>query len=537
MAVFAQAPDRHPDAALRATVDAGTGVVVSTHHLANAAGARILAAGGNAVDAAIAVNAVLGVVRPETCGLGGDLFALVHRPDDAAPAAVNASGRAGSGADASMLRAQGLTSVPLRSPVTVTVPGCVDGWGSLIDRFGSMTLDRVLAPAIELAAEGFEVSGELADSLAAINGLIGDQPSAATLYPDGSPPAPGSSIRRPELANTLDSIATGGRDAFYSGEPGEAIVAATDGVIRMEDLAVGQADWVEPLGLGLHGLDAWTIPPNSQGYLTLAATWIAERLDADRGSALRHHQLIEAYRSVAWERDRLVADPATAPLDPDRLADPRRLGARLATIDADTVTMWPRPRPAPGGTAFMCVIDSDAMGVSLIQSNFHGIGSGLSAGATGVFLHNRGAGFSLEPGHPNELTPGRRPLHTLSPTLWTERGRLRLLLGTRGGEYQPQLLVQVVDHLLGAGLPLADAVAQPRWVLDRFGPGTGSDLLVESRMSPNAVEGLRARGHVVTLAGPWERGWGPVAVIAAGATTIEASGDPRVSTSGATTVP
>ncbi len=235
---------------------------------------------------------------------------------------------------------------------------------------------------------------------------------------------------------------------------------------------------------------------------------------------------------MAWERGHLATDPDTAPLDPAELLSPDRLDSRLARIRPDATTNWPASRPAPGGTMYLCVRDGAGLGISLIQSNFRGIGCGIAAGATGVFLHDRGSGFTLEPGHRNELAPGRRPLHTLSPTLWTEDGRLRLLLGTRGGQYQPQLLLQVAAHHLGAGIDLPEAMALPRWIVDHWGPDERHRVTAEDRIGSRVLSGLRERGHDITSTGPWQRGWGPVAAIATGADTVEGAGDPRVSTSG-----
>jgi gamma-glutamyltranspeptidase/glutathione hydrolase len=345
-------------------------------------------------------------------------------------------------------------------------------------------------------------------------------------------PEPGDVITRPDLARTLEEIAAGGREAFYMGAVGEGITAATRGAIRSGDLGVRQAEWVEPLGLDVFGLRGWTIPPNSQGYLTLAAAWIAARVAGshDPGDPGYHHALVEAYRAVAWERDDLVADPATAPLPASRLVDPDRLGTLASHIRPDSAAVWPAERAVPGGTTYLCTRDSNGLGVSLIQSNFHGIGSGLAAGATGVFLHNRGAGFTLRRGHPNELMPGRRPLHTLSPTLWTRKGDLQLLLGTRGGHQQPQSLVQVAAHHLFAGLPLAEALAQSRWTIAGWGPGAEHAVVVEPGMAEGVVAGLAARGHSASAADDWQGGWGPVAAIAVTDQAVEAAADPRVST-------
>lgn len=515
------------------TVADASGIVVSPHHMASRAGIDVLHAGGSAVDAAIAVNAVLGVVLPDTCGPGGDLFALVHTPDSPEPFALNASGRAGSGITADDLRDRGFGDIPYRSPWSVTVPGCVDGWEALVERFGALALSDALRPAIDIAEHGFEVSTELADSLARGQQLLEGQGSAPALYRDSRPPIAGEVLTRPRLAEVLRGISSDGRDAFYASEVGRGIVAATDGAITAEDLSRPQADWITPARLDLFDRTAWTIPPNSQGYLTLATLWIFLHLDPpdDPNDPLYQHLLIEAYRSVAWEREDTVSDPATA-ASADALLDPARLEERASRISRSATTRWPVPNAAPSGTAYMTVLDGRGMGVSFIQSNYAGIGSGLSAADTGVWLHNRGAGFNLLPGHPNEYAAGKRPLHTLSPTLWTRAGVLDLLLGTRGGDQQPQYLAQFAAHHFHAGLCTDDAQMWPRWSMDQPAPGTDSSVEVESRHAPSTIDGLRRLGHAVSVAGPYERGWGPISAIDVGG-LHKGSADPRVSTSSA----
>ncbi len=519
----------------RPLVATGPGAVaVTPHALATAAAIEVVADGGNAADAAVAANAVQGVVAPETCGIGGDLFALVWRPGDSWPRALNASGRAGSRVSAARLRASGHTEVPRHGAASVTVPGCVDGWEEVLTAAGTRPLARVLAPAIDAAA-GFPASPELCTALTSLRDELAGVPAAAALYPGGAPPAPGQVLARPGLARTLDAIAADGRGAFYGGPAGEGIVAATGGEITTEDLARRQADWVEPLGADVWGLQAWTIPPNSQGWLTLAAAWLLARLDppADPADPAWVHAQVEAYRAVAWERDDLVADPDRLATPPADLVDPDRLEARLADISPDRPASWPATAPAPGGTAYLCVVDADGMAVSLIQSNFHGIGSRRGAGESGVLLHNRGAGFTLDPGHPNELAPGRRPLHTLSPTLWTRAGALDLVLGTRGGDQQPQYLLQAAAARYGLGDAPGAAQQRPRWSM-LLAPGAPSRLQVEKRMAAAVVAGLRARGHPVEVAGPWMGGWGPVSAIAVdGDGTKTGAADPRVSTAAA----
>lgn len=515
-------------------VSAGPDAIVTPHYLATRAGTAVLHNGGTAADAAVAANAVLGVVAPETCGIGGDLLALVHSPTMDEPAALNASGRAGSGAAAELVRAEGLRSIPLPSRWAVTVPGCVDGWVALHQRYGALPFGKLLEPAIGLASRGFEASLELARSLARHARVLSSQPSGLNLYPNGGAPRPGEMLTRHDLAVTLQRIAAEGREAFYGGGVAAAMVAATGGILTIDDLAANKADWVKPLSLEVMGHRGWTIPPNSQGYLTLAASWIFEQLDPPRDPANPEftHAAIEAYRSVAWERDRLAVDPAHSELPPDQLLEPSRLAERLERIDMGRRVAWPAPQPAPGGTAYLCVSDSTGMGVSLIQSNYHGIGSGIGVGAAGFFLHDRGSSFTLEAGHPNELAPRKRPLHTLSPSLWTRDNALTMLLGTRGGDYQPQTLLQMVAHLLWAKVSPAEAQRLPRWVTgldDKHGSVVNHEPLYANSHCADLVQ----RGHQLEATPGWMGGWGPVSLTTTSAREVIGAADPRVATTDA----
>jgi gamma-glutamyltranspeptidase/glutathione hydrolase len=509
--------------------------VVTPHYLATRAGTTVLESGGNAVDAAVAANAALGVVAPETCGIGGDLLALVHAPETNEPAALNASGRAGSGADANEARAEGLGSIPVRSRWAVTVPGCVDGWVALHRRYGSLPFEKVLEPAIGLARSGFAVSVELAQSLARLAHVLGPQPAGRNLYPDGLPPEPGAKLQRSDLATTLELIAVEGRDAFYGGRVAEEIAEATCGILTADDLAVDQADWMQGLSLDIMGHTGWTIPPNSQGYLTLAAAWIFEQLDPPRDPADPEfaHAAIESYRSVAWERDRFAADPHCCELPSDQLLSPYRLAERVDRIDLRRRANWPAPRPGPGGTAYLCVWDATGMGVSLIQSNYHGIGSGIGIAAGGFFLHDRGSAFTLDPAHPNELAPGKRPLHTLAPSLWTKDNALSMLVGTRGGDFQPQLLLQMATNLLWAGVQPAEAQLLPRWIVGL--DSTSGSTVNHEPLLDSMQTGLIGRGHSMKPTAGWMGGWGPVSLIAASDSSLLGVTDPRVSTTKAAT--
>ena len=483
--------------------------------------------GGNAVDAAIAANAVLGVVCPEACGVGGDLFALIHRPDDHTPLALNASGRAGSNIDTEEITGE----IPSDHPLAVTVPGCVYGWNALNTAVGGLPLERVLQPAIDLAEQGFEVSPELSKALDYKAVQLRRRSAIADLYPNGNPAAAGTVVRRPHLADTLAAIGEEGPASFYEGRRGRALTAAVEGRITDADLERDQADWIQPLPVDTFGLQGWTIPPNSQGYLALASCRVFEMLEPPRDPADPRWWMasIEAYRVLAGERDDLVADADFAPLPSLELVSEHRLRKMADQIGLTTAGRWRTSQAAPGGTAYLCVRDQNGVGVSLIQSNFFGFGSGIEVRGAGYLLHNRGSGFTLAPGHPNRLGPGKRPLHTLSPTLWTEHGRLRALLGSRGGDFQPQLVLQLSASIFWCGLSPFEAQKHPRWVVPNL-RGIDPAVTLESDAPPSIVDFLAGRGFDVTLVPPRQPGWGPVSVILDDGVRVRGAADARVST-------
>src|SRR5262245_12622276 len=519
-----------------ATVTVGTstwapvGMVAAADNLAASAGVAALRAGGSAADAAVAAGAVLAVTNQHQCGLGGDLFALVHRPGQPVTA-LCAAGRAGSGAGADGPRREGLDRLPLHGDIrAVTVPGCVDGWLELHGRFGRLPLPLVLEPAIAYAARGFPASRLLAYSAVAVLSLDGaDDYRAAG---DGARLVPGASVRRPGVAATLDAIATGGRDAFYRGPVGEGLMKLGGGLFAAEDLARAQAEWVTPLRLTAWGHDVWTTPPPSQGYLTLAGAWIAEGLPLpdDPADPAWPHLLAEAARMAGTDRSTALFDGA----DGDALLAPERLAPRRAVIDPGRRGDQ-APLAAAGGTTVCCAVDGERMGVTLIQSNASAWGAHIVEPATRVFLHDRGLGFSLEAGHPAELGPGRRPPHTLAPALVTRAdGSLRAVLGTMGGDSQPQVLLQLLARLLHYGHRPGRAVAAPRWVLggagsfrtwDGDGPGF---LAIEAHAGDDWEEGLAGRGHEVRRSPePVDHGFGHAQVIEVADGALCGVADPR----------
>ncbi len=473
-------------------------MVCTVDHLASGAGLSMLTAGGNAVDAAIAASAALAVTTQHMCGMGGDLWALVHEPG-AAPTALNASGRAGSGSDAAAMRAEGLAAMPFRGDIrSVPVPGCVDGWTALHERYGSLPLEQLLAPATELAELGFPAS----PLLGTMSRLVADVDGAHDYVIDGKPVATGQMVRRHGIARSLRSIASEGRSGWYEGEFGEELIERGRGLYSPDDLARSQADWVTPTSVEAWGHQLWTVPPNSQGYLSLAGAVIANGLDLpdDPGDPLWAHLLIEAAKQAGFDRAASLFEGA----DGAALVSESRLAPRRAAIDPNTASSLVPPA-AGGGTIYLCTTDRNRMGVSLMQSNAAGFGSHVALPGIGVFLHNRGIGFSLEEGHPAELAPGRRPPSTLAPALVTNTaGSLRSVLGTMGGDGQPQVVLQMLARMLQLGQGPGTNLSSPRFTLtvpDAIGFDTWSNpasLTVSIEAGSGWRDGLESRGHRVT---------------------------------------
>ena len=503
-------------------------MVCSIDHLASQAGVSVMRAGGNAVDAAVAANAVLAVTSQHMCGLGGDLFALVYEPGTGSPHALNASGRSGSGADAARMRAEGHSVMPMKGDIrSVPVPGCVDGWVALHGRFGRLPLAAVLEPAIRYASDGFPASPLLAFVAPTVAGLPGGSDFAAAT-------GAGEIVRRPGAARALEAVATDGRRGFYEGEFGKGLIELGAGEYAPEDLTEANADWVEPLQVEAWGHRLWTIPPNSQGYLALAGAWIASGLPvpADSADPLWAHMLVESARAAAFDRVDVLSEGA----DGVALLSEERLAPRRAAISPERAADL-RGSFGGGDTTYLCTVDPEGWGVSLIQSNASGFGADIAEPSTGIFLHSRGLGFSLDPGHPAEYGPRRRPPHTLSPLLVTNPdGSLKSVLGTMGGDGQPQVLLQLLDRLLRLREPVGAAISAPRWVLQARSRPHGFDTwdergAVQVTLEPGCpggwLEGLVSRGHSASVAGA---NFGHAHAIVSHRGVLEGAADPRALT-------
>jgi gamma-glutamyltranspeptidase/glutathione hydrolase len=508
--------------------------VAAPHELASAAGLAMLARGGSAVDAMVAVNATLGVVYPHMTGAGGDAFWLVHDADAGAQHVLNASGRAASAATRERYRGD---AIGFRgAEAALTAPGAVDGWVQAHARFGRLTLAECLAPAIQYAHDGFPVSGSLArwsrESLALLRAFPAT--AAAFLKADTTPYRPGEVLRSPRLAATLEAIATEGRDGFYDGPVAREIGAAlarAGGVLTADDIAAHRSDWVEPLRVGYRGRTAVAPPPNSQGFAALQILGMLEHVDvgALAGDPAAYIDLVVRATAIAFQdRDRYLCDPAAMAIETAALLDPAYLAERVALLRARGAAAALAP-PAPAGdTTFSCAVDAEGNAAAVIQSLYHEWGSGIVAGDTGVLLQNRGCFFSLDPAHPNRLEPGRRPAHTLTAAMLVGEAGLELVYGAMGGEGQPQTQAVIATRVVDHGLSVQEAIDAPRWLLGRTWGDEHRGLRLERRFGTEVADVLVAAGHEnVSLVEPFSEVMGHAQAIQVFPDHLEAASDPR----------
>lgn len=510
------------------------GCVVSPHHLASAAGHRVLTDGGNAVDAAVAANLVLAVVTPYYCGVGGDLLAQVW---DGTAHGVASTGRAPAGAtveavqravaeghgDPSVAHA-GTAGMPMFGALPVTVPGAVAGWFHLLERWGTRSFGELSMAARRLATDGFEITAEVAARVDRARTRLAVEPGWEDHY---GQMRRGTRFRQPELAATLQLLAEEGPAAMYRGTLAEAIAAtlqARGSSMTVEDLAAHRVDEPTPLRGRYRDLEVLELPPPTQGVTALTALAIAQELGPlpdDQGLAV--HLQVEAVRAAMADRQEHLADPDAMRTTPAALLTPERIAGIAAGIDPGQAAPWPAVRPAPGGTAYLCAADDDGLLVSLIQSNFVGFGSGVVVPGTGIGLHDRGAHFSLDASDPAAIGPGKRPLHTLIPGLALRDGRPWLVFGTMGGDGQPQIHLQVLSQLVDRGADLGTALDAPRFIVD---VADGS-VAVESRATAALFQGLADRGNEVRRLAPYDDGAGHAHLIEVTEHGYAAASDPR----------
>ena len=497
----------------RSALTARRGIVATSQPLAAQIGLRVLQDGGHAVDAAVATSAALGVVEPHNTGIGGDLFALVWDASTRRVTALNGSGRAGVASRTEDLTRRGLRRMPASGEgagASVTVPGTVDGWTMLLARYGRMSLSELLAPAIELARDGFVVSDIIAAAWRDGEEKLRRLPSGMELLPEGRAPQFGEVVKLRELGATLQAIAEGGRSAFYEGELASraaAYVQRHGGWLGKEDFVAHESTWDDPISTGYRDATVWECPPNGQGLAALMALNIAEGFDVPSmgaQSADRYHHLIESMRLAFADALRYVADPAQVPVPVAALLSKEYAAGRRTSIDsgrAMTDVGFGEPGTA-SDTVYLSVVDGEGNACSLINSLYEDFGSGLVVPGTGMALQNRGANFSLDPGHPNALAGGKRPYHTIIPALATRGGELWLCFGVMGGFQQPQGQLQVLSNLVDFDMDPQRALDALRFRID---VPESEEVGLEAGVSPDLARSLVARGHRIRIYDGYER--------------------------------
>ncbi|MCI0461192.1 MAG: gamma-glutamyltransferase [Gemmataceae bacterium] len=500
----------------RSVVMAPTAMVATSHPLAAQVGLDILKKGGNAVDAAIAVNAALGVVEPMSCGIGGDLFALVWDSKTQKLHGLNASGRSPYRATRAFFAEKKLKDIPEKGPLSWSVPGCVDGWEELRQRFGTMPLEAVLQPSIDYAERGFPVSELIAEKWREAEPKLKPYPdSVGTFLPGGQAPRAGEVFKNPAMARSYRAIARGGRDAFYKGAIATEIVAFSEkngGLFGIKDFTDHTSTWVEPVSTTYRGYEVWQIPPPGQGLAVLQMLNLLEGYDLKKMGPLSPdywHVLVEATKLTFADRARFYSDPAFAKVPVSELISKGYADRRRKLIDMDKArknVAAGDPKLEKGDTVYLTVVDKDRNCVSLIQSTFHGFGSMMVPGKLGFALQNRGALLALDEKHLNRLEPHRRPFHTIIPGMVTLKGRPWFVYGVMGGDMQPQGQVQVLVNLIDFGMNVQEAGEAPR--VEHVGSATptgkpakkeGGQVKAERGLSPNVVHELTRRGHHVSL--------------------------------------
>ncbi len=499
---FMHAQDRSQG---RSMVTTRYGIVAAESPLAAQAGAQILAHGGNAIDAAVATNAVMGVVEPMMNGIGGDLFAIVYDAKSGKLYGLNASGWSPQGLTPQFLAAQNVTTMPHFGINSVTVPGAVDGWSKLLSRFGKLTLHDDLQSAIRYADEGFPVPEWDAAYWAEASGFLAKNPETAKLYLiDGHAPGLGEIFRNPELAHSLSLIASGGRDAYYKGPIAETIVALSKkegGAMTAEDLADFSAEWVEPISTTYHGWTVYELPPNGQGIaalemLNLMSQFPLAHMGHNSADAL--HIMIEAKKLAYADLRRYIGDPKFSKIPVAGLLSPDYARDRAKLIDLQHANCSAGPgMPPAGDTTYLTTVDADGNMVSLIQSNFEEFGSRMVAPGTGFVLQDRGALFNLEPNSPDILAGHKRPLHTIIPAFMTH-GDTRIAFGIMGGYNQAQAHAQFVSNVVDYGMNIQAALEAARFTKRTF---DGCDVDMEDRIPADVRSALTARGHQIVLRG------------------------------------
>jgi gamma-glutamyltranspeptidase/glutathione hydrolase len=503
----------------RSTVHAQNGMVATSHPLAALTGIEVLKAGGTAADAAVAASAILAVIEPQSTGIGGDCFALIQPKGEGRIVAYNGSGRAPKAATAEWYIERKMHAIPLTGPHSVSVPGAIDAWATILRDHGKFGLDTLLQPAIKAAEDGYVVAPRIAfDWKNGLEKLRGGINTARYLLPHGKPPVAGDVIKQHELGQTLRIIAKQGRDGFYRGSVAEDMVEtlrAAGGLHTLDDFAAHTTETTTPIGTVYKGYDVWQCPPNGPGITMLMMLNILSNFDLTKYPPLsveRFHLEAEAARIAYLMREQDIGDPAYVDIDIQRILSKEFAADYARKIRMDALIELPKVSPpSHPTTVYITVVDKDLNACSFINSVAHSFGSAVVSDKTGVLLQNRGAGFRVQPGHPNCIAPGKRPLHTIIPSLLTKGGRAVMPFGVMGGQYQPVGQTHVLTNILDYGCDVQEAIDMPR------GLHYEGVYQLEDGIPQSVVEGLKKIGHQTTsLVGPlgggqaiwidWEKG-------------------------------
>lgn len=497
--------------ATRSEVIAQNGMAATSQPLATQAAIEILRKGGNAIDAAIAANAVLGVVEPTGCGIGGDLFAIIWSADKGKLYGLNASGRSPRSLKLEYFKKNGYENIPSYGPLPVSVPGCVDGWFEMHELFGRLPMKDILQPAINYARDGFPVSEVIAYYLARNTQALRNFPNIKETYmPGGKSPAKGEIFRNPDLANTLEKIVKGGRNEFYRGSIArtiDAFMKSQGGFLSYDDLSRHTSEWVEPVSTTYRGYEVWELPPNGQGIATLQILNILEGFDLKSmgfGSADYIHIFTEAKKLAYEDRAKYYTDPRFKEVPVSQLLSKKYAAERRRLIDLNRAARrYDAGRIEAGNTIYLTVADKFGNMVSLIQSNYRGMGSGMCPTGLGFVLQDRGEMFSLEEGHANVYAPGKRPFHTIIPGFITRNGKPYISFGVMGGDMQPQGHVQIVVNLIDFGMNLQEAGDAPRIYHTGSSEPTGQIMTdggilnLENGFHWEEIQKLLSKGHKI----------------------------------------
>jgi gamma-glutamyltranspeptidase/glutathione hydrolase len=496
--------------ASRSEVIAQNAMVATSQPLATQVGLEILRQGGNAIDAAIAANAMLGLVEPTGSGIGGDLFAIVWDAKTQRLYGLNASGRSPKSLTLEHFKLQGLNSIPSYGPLPVSVPGVVDGWFELHNKFGSLPMTNILSPSIEYAKKGFPVSELVAYYMQrSAPKLQGFEGFKETYMPNGKAPVKGQIFKNKGLAVTYEKIATGGRDVFYKGDIARSIAAymkEQGGFLSYEDLASHTSEWVEPVSTNYRGYDVWELPPNGQGIAALQILNVLEQFDVEGmgfGSEQYIHTFVEAKKLAFEDRAKYFADPAFNDIPTDWLISKEYAQQRRKLIDNNKVAKRVDAGLNDGDTVYLTTADKDGNMVSLIQSNYRGMGSGMTPTGLGFILQDRGELFSLQEGHFNVYAPNKRPFHTIIPAFITRNGKPWVSFGVMGGGTQPQMHAQIVVNLIDFGMNLQEAGDAPRILHSGSSQPTGESMTdggyvsLESSFDYKVRRELTKKGHIL----------------------------------------